>query len=193
MRTGEKYLQDLQDGRRFLWRGQWIENIASHNRFIHGAIAVSEYYHFQKEHASSQTYSQKDQLQPLSYTTIDSKELLRLRSNAFEKWSTASCGTLSRSPDYMNTVLTAMAQFATEDSTNEFSGHIRSFYQKAKAEDLCLTHTCINWSMNKSADRESDCSSPLKIVEKNSRGLWVSGARSVATLAPYSDWLLCFL
>jgi len=91
----------------------------------------------------------------ISYLKPETKEDLELRRLQSQIWAKSSGGMLGRSPDYMNTVITAFASaaeiFSLQDSN--YTANMQNLYNEAMEKDLCFTHTFINPQVNRSSWR----------------------------------------
>lgn len=124
-------------------------------------------------------------------TTVD--DLLR-RGRAFEIVAQHTGGWMGRTPDYVNTELTACAMVPDFFAENraDFGENIVAYHRYARDSDLCITHTFGTPQVDRSS-RHSDLRDPfltLGVVRKTKKGLVVRGARTLATLAPFADELL---
>lgn len=92
---------------------------------------------------------------------------------------------MGRSPDYMNTVLMALASSMDllQGKENCFPENILSFYEYARENDLSMTHTFINPQVNRAQFYFEETEEPIvaKVVGKNEAGIIVKGARLLAT------------
>ncbi|MBN8210069.1 4-hydroxyphenylacetate 3-monooxygenase, oxygenase component [Bacillus sp. NTK071] len=126
--------------------------------------------------------------QPLSL------EDLTNRRKATQEWARKSAGLMGRSPDYMNTLLMALGAAAPHFSKDrkEFGDNIKRLYERAREEDLSITHTFINPQVNRSIAHFLDDSTvtAAKVVEEKKEGIVIQGARLLATQGGLTDELL---
>jgi 4-hydroxyphenylacetate 3-monooxygenase len=98
-----------------------------------------------------------------------------------------------RSPDFMNTMVMGCAANADYFAHNDpaYGRNIQRFYEEVREKDLCLTHALVAPQVNRSVhpDEQAGGAVALRVVDETDRGLILSGARILATLAPASDEL----
>src|SRR5581483_6734344 len=77
---------------------------------------------------------------------------------------------------------------------SEFGERMVRYYEWCRERDLCATHTFLDPQTNRARTQseQEDPAVPLHIVERHTEGIVVSGARILATLAPFADELLVF-
>ena len=108
-----------------------------------------------------------------------------------QQWAKSNNGMMGRSPDYMNTVLMALASSVgfLKGKENCFPENILSFYEYARENDLSMTHTFIDPQVNRAQFYFEDSDEPIaaKVVERNEEGIIVKGARLLATQGGITD------
>lgn len=79
--------------------------------------------------------------------------------------------------------------FAQDDA--RFGENVQRYYELCRERDLCLTHTLVPIQTGRATPpRQQPPHVPLSVVEENTDGVIVKGARMLATLAPFSDELV---
>ena len=76
-----------------------------------------------------------------------------------------------------------------EEGGKEFANNMRNYYHYAATNDKILTHSLLNPTVNFELSKQgkSDKDVSLKVVKENDAGIFVSGARLLATLGPQAD------
>ncbi|WP_269410723.1 4-hydroxyphenylacetate 3-monooxygenase, oxygenase component [Lentibacillus daqui] len=133
----------------------------------------------------------------MSYLQPKTKEDLVKRRKMIQQWAGLTNGMMGRSPDYMNTVVMALASSANylKEKENCFPEHLLSFYEYAREHDISMTHTFVNPQVNRGQFYFEDLDAePIaaKIVDKNDKGLIVKGARLLATQGGITDEIVVF-
>lgn len=127
----------------------------------------------------------------ISYLQPKTKADVVKRRTMIEQWARSSNGMMGRSPDYMNTVIMALAASAhlLEGKENCFPENIRAYYDYACENDLSMTHTFIEPQVNRAQFYIEDVQEPIsaKVVERNDLGIVVKGARLLATQGGITD------
>ncbi len=199
-RTGAEYLLGLADNREVWFEGACVKDVVSHPTLGPMARTLAELYDLQWDPAlqSKLTYSSPKTGDPVSLAFIQprSVEELMRRREMFKYWADHSGGMLGRTPDYLSAVLASCASSAPYFARNgpEYAQRIVAYYELCRERDLCATHTFVDPQINRarSQSEQADPTVPLHIVSESAEGLVVSGARMLATLAPYADELHVF-
>jgi 4-hydroxyphenylacetate 3-monooxygenase len=129
----------------------------------------------------------------LSHIQPRSVDDLVRRRNMIKTWAEWSAGMFGRSPDFLNALVMGCAAnaeyFAHDDPA--YAGNIQRYYELVREKDLCLTHALVAPQVNRAQhpDEQAGGVVALRVVDESDRGLILSGARILATLAPASDEL----
>jgi 4-hydroxyphenylacetate 3-monooxygenase len=122
------------------------------------------------------------------------KEDLEKRRKMIQVWAKASFGMMGRSPDYKNTNIMALAAASDilAEQGPQFPQNLLHFYEFASRKDLSFTHTFIAPQVNRSSMHyESDDDIvAARIVDKNSEGIVIKGARILATQGGITDEII---
>ena len=200
-RTGKEYLAGLADSREVWFDGKRIGSVVDHPILGRMARTLAEIYDLQCDPRSQTklTYPSPTTGQPVSLSFIQPRSVddLVRRRVMFKHWADFSGGMLGRTPDYLNAILAGCATSAnlisatTAPNTASASWPTTNY---AASATYCATHTFVDPQINRarSQSEQKDPSVPLHIVGENDDGLIVSGARMLATLAPYADELHVF-
>lgn len=190
IRTGDQYLDSLKDSREIIYEGKAVD-VTTHPDFVGASQAVAQYYDFQNLPAVREvmTYQTEDgQTAATSFLEARSKADLWRRSAAYAAWAEVTCGFMSRSPDYMNTAMASLASVSARLAAVDpkIAVTSRRLYEAARAGDTCLTHTFAD-PFKMPVPEAGDPDTLLKVVRETSDGIYVSGKRGIATLAPFSN------
>lgn len=199
-RTGAQYLEGLRDSREIWFEGQRVRDVTAHPVLGRMAHTMAELYDLQwePERREQLTYPSPTTGQPVSLAFIQPRcvdDLVRRRL-MFKGWADYSGGILGRTPDYLNALLAGCASAAPYFGRNgpEYAARIVAYYEWCREHDVCATHAFVDPQTNRARtqSQQADPTVPLHIVGESAEGLIVSGARMLATLAPYADELLVF-
>ncbi len=199
-RTGAEFLAGLQDGREIWFEGERVPDVTTHPILGRAARTLAELYDLQHDPKlrDKMTYPSPTTGNPVSLSFIQphSVEDLVRRREMFKIWSDYSGGMLGRTPDYLNAILAGCATQAPFFAQNgpEYAERIVAYYEYSREHDLCATHAFVDPQTNRARTQsnQADPDVPLHIVDETPDGLVVSGARMLATLAPYADELHIF-
>jgi 4-hydroxyphenylacetate 3-monooxygenase len=198
IRTGQKYLESLRDGREIWIDGERVRDVTDDPRFRGAAESVAELYDLQHrpEFQEKLTYlTSSGEREGLSFLEPRSEADLMKRREMVEVWMNWTCGMMGRTPDFMNVHMTGFASgyeyFAS--GGERFGKNIRNYYDYMRANDLCLTHTLINPQTDRSKPvQQQTQNTAASIIKENDAGIVIRGARMIATLAPFSDEIAVF-
>jgi aromatic ring hydroxylase len=190
-RTGADYLADLRDRRKVIYEGRPIEDVVDDPLFGRTARAIACFYDFQNAEPWRElmtTVVEDGERIGTAFIEPRTKQELRQVARAYAAWAEVSSGFMGRSPDYMNTCLSALgtASKGLEEADAPSAKRAREIYLRARREDLCYTHTFAE-PYKVLPSRDHVPSPPCRVVKESDDGLVIRGARGLATLAPFSD------
>ena len=199
-RAGRDYLAGLRDQREVWCAGERVKDVTAHPLLGRTAHTIAELYDLQHdpEARAVLTYPSPASGAPvgLSYLQPRDPADVARRGRMFRRWAEHSLGMFGRSPDYPGTLLTGFAMAAPFFAQNgpEYARRLVAYYEWCRERDVCLTHSLVDPQVNRARaqNEQRDPEVPLSIVGESADGLVVSGARMLATLAPYADELLIF-
>ncbi|MCT2535820.1 4-hydroxyphenylacetate 3-monooxygenase, oxygenase component [Aquibacillus koreensis] len=198
--NGNQYTDRINHQHTSIWYdGKPITGKLSEHPAFKGIIqSQANLYNVQLEKKDLMTYPSPLTGEPVgaSYMQPKTKEDLIKRREMIQTWAKKSGGLLGRSPDYMNTVLMALASSSKllANKPNCFPENLVRFYEKAREEDLSFTHTFINPQVNRSQLYFEDTNKPIaaKIIKETDKGMIIDGARLLATQGGITDEILVF-
>jgi 4-hydroxyphenylacetate 3-monooxygenase len=199
--SGKQFLQRLDSTPRELWYGDQkvTGSVSTHEAFRGVAKSIATLYEMQHnpDLRDVMTYKSPKTGNPvgLSFLQPRTKEELAKRTAMMKTWADFSGGIMGRTADYLNSSIMAMAaakDFFGRDG-KDFASNIERYYEYVRENDLLLTHTLINPQSNRAVgpSKQSDPFISARVVEKNSDGVIVRGARMLATL-PIADEIMVF-
>lgn len=198
--TGKQYIKRIDQLKNDVWiDGKPVTgNISEHPAFkgIIKSQAVLYDLQHNKDLQNTLTYPSPTtrELVGISYLQPKSKEDLVLRRKMVQHWAKSNNGLLGRSPDYMNTVLMALASsiHLLHDQHNCFPNNLQSYYEYARENDISMTHTFIEPQVNRTQLYVERSNEPIsaKIIDRNDEGIIIKGARLLATQGGITDELL---
>ena len=200
-RTGNEYLEGLRQSSAEIWLGdERITDVTTHPALQGCAQSMATLYDMQhtEDLRDEMTYPSPTTGDPvgLSFITPRTLEDLQRRSAMMFHWSRFSGGMLGRSSDYINVEIMAAAAAADFYRQNDprFGENARNYYDYARENDLCMTHTLVNPQSNRALTASGHPSTDvaLRIVDENADGMVVRGARILATLGPLADEIMVF-
>jgi 4-hydroxyphenylacetate 3-monooxygenase len=194
-RSGAQFLERLDATPREIWYGddKVTSGVSKHPAFSGISRSMADLYDMQSK--EGMTYDEGGSRFGMSFLPPRTNEDLALRTAMMKAWADYSGGMLGRTPDYLNSALMAMGAasgyFAKEP--RDFAANISSYYEYVRDNDLLLTHTLINPQTNRAVgpSKQADPFVAARVLEKNSEGVVVRGARMLATL-PIADEIMVY-
>lgn len=198
LRTGSEYLQGLRDGREVWIGGKRVADVTGHPGLRRGAGTLASFLDRQHEPQYRDIVTYEDdrgERCEASFMIPKSKADVKKRGAAFYEWAKWSNGMFGRTPDYKNTSVMAYAAAAGFlDTERGFAQNMIDFYDHIRKHDKVLTHTLVNptFSHEMAAKGEYSDKVALHVVKENDAGIFVRGARLLATLGPHADEIEVF-
>ncbi|MFI5888290.1 4-hydroxyphenylacetate 3-hydroxylase family protein [Streptomyces sp. NPDC051554] len=198
VRTGAEYLKGLSDGREVWLAGRRVHDVLDEPILASAAHTVARLYDLQHdpEFRGHLVYEGDGEVYPISLAAPRSPLDLKTRGRAFHATASATFGLLGRSPDFVNTLVTAFSSahefFSRTDP--RFGRNIKAFHADCRERDPFLSHATINPPLNRArtSSEQDDPFVHLRIVREVSEGLVVRGAKLIGTLVPVADEIVVF-
>lgn len=197
--TGERYKESLRDGREVWLDGKRIDDVTTHPAFKGTVDRLAELYDMQHSVelrdvmtcVSEETGTRISK----SYLLPRTREQLNEKYRNSQAWMRNSWGQLGRSPDYMANVVVGLYDFREELEANRagFGQNAVNYHRHCAENDIALTHAIGDPQIDRSKTVLDDPDLGLRIIDENEHGLVVRGAKQLATLAPLSNEVLCYL
>lgn len=191
VRTGSQYLEGLRDERKFFVNGDLVSDVTDYPGFARSAHELARVYDYQHdpEYAETLTYPSPRDGKPVSTSFCMAKSMdevnRRIQGEALR--ADLTYGLMGRLPDYMNAFATDCAAIAylLGRKQPEFGEHTIQYWEHIRDNDLALTHAIADPHIDRSKGVEAQ--DAMKVVDKTSEGLVVTGCKMLSTLAPISD------
>ena len=195
--TGKQYIERIDGMGIEVWiDGERITGkISEHPAFSGVMKSQAALYDLQHDAQKKEllTYASPTTGDPVGISFLEprTKEDLVKRRKMIREWASYTNGLMGRSPDYMNTVLTAFASSAgfLEGKLDCFPENLRSYYEYVREHDCSLTHTFIDPQVNRSSNYLDEADEPIsaRVVKETEDGLIIKGARLLATQGGITD------
>ena len=187
LNSGRNYLSSLNDGRRIVISNDVIDDIAGHAATSAMAASIADL--LDAHHDDPRLLD--DNGFPRVYSPALTYSDVALRGRAFEAIARMSGGLLGRSPDFLGTILTAWA--AAADSFGDYAENVTRYWERCRSENTVLTHAISDPPGDRYLPAEAaGTPQTLRLVGEQEAGIIVSGAKMLATLAPFANELLIY-
>ncbi|MCG7335840.1 4-hydroxyphenylacetate 3-hydroxylase [Sporosarcina sp. ACRSM] len=202
IRTGADYINAVKSRQPDVWiGGRKITNLYEEPIFRQPINEMARLFDLQHDpefqdqitHISAETGERVNN----AYLNPQNGEDLQARRRLFEVWAEATFGLMGRTPDFLGTVVTAMASndwFFREYGEDRFGDNIINYYKYIRDNDLFLTHAIVNPQndRSRSSAQQAHEDMHLGVVKETEEGLIVRGSKMLATLAPVTDEVLVY-
>ena len=197
-RTGKEYIEGLADD-----RSVWIDDdkvrVTEHAAFAGSLAGMAGYFDWQHRHADDCLVENPDTGTVTNACLLIPRNAddLAKRHRSYDRLARYSYGMLGRTPDYVQTVLSGFAardDGFVADGDARYGERIRAYHKEVARRDLSLTHAIILPAIDKSISPVAGVNGEiaLKVVDRKSDRLIVSGARVLATKAPFADEIFVY-
>ncbi|MCF3948835.1 hypothetical protein AiwAL_19310 [Acidiphilium sp. AL] len=188
LKTGDRHISGLQDGRSIYIDGERVPDVTAHRAFSNSIKSVAKLFDFAsaKENQDLMTYQvvpgeRANRIWQLPETIND----LIDRRHALEAWGALHAGFLGRAPDHVASCIAGlyMGLDVFEAYDRERATALADYYRYARDRDLYLTYVIINpqADRSKSAAQQKDAFLTAGVVDQDMRGITVRGAKMLAT------------
>ncbi len=189
-KTGAEHIASLRDGRTIYIDGKLVEDATVHPAFRHAIEAAGALYDYQSkpENIEAMTFVPEGSNRRINQAWLAPKthEEMVVRRKALQSWAALSAGFLGRAPDHL-----ASALLGQRIGIDVFRKHgaarakaVEDYFDYASKNDLFLTYVIINPQADRSkAWGEQDEDLVARIVDEDSRGITVRGAKMLGTSA----------
>lgn len=198
--VGEQFVQSLQDGRTVWLDGEKVKKVAHHPAF-QGTLTTLQ--HLFNTLNDPKVRDQVGFRSPKTgeyvhnaFLVPTSQEDLKRRSLAFELWAKQTHGVMSRLPEYARSLVTGWyaARARVECDDPQFSEKITKYYEEARDQHRFVTTALLDPQIDRSKgpSEQKDPDAVLRIVKKTEDGVFLRGAKMIATAAPYTHDFLVY-
>ncbi|GAB2968412.1 pyoverdine biosynthesis protein PvcC [Amycolatopsis acidiphila] len=191
-RNGAAYLDRLRAHSPELWVGaEKITDVAGHKATSGAAAEIARLYDLQFKN-DSMLFAPADGAgnAGVQFLMPRTAEDLELRRVMHKQWADSSLGMMGRSTDFVSAMLVAWN--ANAEFFGEGADRVRAYYKYVRDNDLFLSHALADPPVDRSKppSQQPDPYTYLGVKRETPDGIIVSGAKMLATAAPYSDEIL---
>lgn len=187
MKTGSQHLATLRDGRSIYIDGKLAGDVTQHPAFCNSVASAARLYDFQAANPDLMTFTSPSSGERVNraWDLPTDYEGLVMRRKAMEAWAGTHYGFMGRSPDHVASCFAGMMMgidlFENHDRAR--AGALADYFRYARDNDLFLTYVIINpqADRSKSAHEQADPYLTAGIVDEDSTGITIRGAKMLAT------------
>ncbi|MDC9607146.1 4-hydroxyphenylacetate 3-hydroxylase family protein [Xenorhabdus griffiniae] len=193
----ENYLRRLKVPRQVYIDSRLVTDVSNETSFQGAINSIAQYYHLQESQPDIFTYQENGVAYHISTLAPSNHEDLKRKRESYKAVADLSFGMLGRTPDFINCALAAMARNAHVLGSGQFadfSDNAVRYYEKCRRNHLFIGHGAVNPQIDRGISLGSQENSycGVRVVSSDEKGIIVSGAKMIVTLAPIADELLVF-
>ena len=182
--TGAEYLESLRDGREVYIYGERVKDVTTHPAFRNAARSVAKLYDALHAEATKGILTAPTNTGNGGYThrffkPARSREDLTAQRDAIAAWARITYGWLGRSPDYKAAFLNTLG--ANAEFYGPFADNARAWHKRAQEAVLYVNHAIVNPPIDRDKAVEQVKDVYITIQKETDAGIYVSGAKVVAT------------
>ncbi|HYD75422.1 4-hydroxyphenylacetate 3-hydroxylase N-terminal domain-containing protein [Ramlibacter sp.] len=180
--TGREYLDSLDDGREVWIYGERVAKVAEHPAFRNAARMVARMYDALHDPARQPVLTTANDDGGFTHRFYraprDGAEQLAQR-DAIADWQKCAWGWMGRSPDYKGSFLGTLG--ANAGFYKGYEENARRWYRKAQQRTWYVNHAIMHPPVDRDLPTADGSDVYVKVVKETDAGLYVSGAKVVAT------------
>ena len=180
--TGQEYLDSLNDGREVWIYGERVENITEHPAFRNSARMIARMYdalHAPETKDILTTPTEWGGFTHRFFRVAHNVEEQVASRDAIAAWQRISWGWMGRSPDYKGCFIGTLG--VNEDFYKGFEENARRWYRKAQEKTWFINHALMNPPVDRGLGADAGKDVFIRVVKEDEQGIYVSGAKVVAT------------
>ncbi|MDR5652430.1 4-hydroxyphenylacetate 3-hydroxylase N-terminal domain-containing protein [Ruixingdingia sedimenti] len=187
--TGREYLDSLNDDREVWIYGERVKNVAEHPAFRNSARMIARMYdalHDPKRQAALTIPTEWGGFtQRFFRAPLDVQEQVAQR-DAIAEWQRVAWGWMGRSPDYKGSFLGTLG--ANAAFYKGFEDNAARWYRKAQERTWYVNHAIMHPPVDRDLPTADGNDVYVKVVKENDAGIWVTGAKVVATNSALTNY-----
>jgi 4-hydroxyphenylacetate 3-monooxygenase len=182
--TGAEYIESLRDGREVYIYGERVKDVTTHPAFRNSAASMALLYdalHDEKHKAvlTAPTDTGSGGYTHKYFKVARSAADVVAQRDAIADWARITYGWSGRSPDYKAAFLNTLG--ANADFYGKFADNARAWHKRSQEAVLYLNHALVNPPIDRNKPAEQVKDVYITIQKETDAGIYVSGAKVVAT------------
>lgn len=190
-KTGAQHLKSLKDGRSIYINGEKVADVTTHAAFRNSVKSSARLYDLQADpkRVEALTFASPKTGERVSraWQLPKSYDEMVTRRKALEELSASHVGFMGRSPDHVASAISGqyMGLDVFKGHGDKYAKNMANFYEHARDTDAFLTYTIINpqGDRTKSPEEQVEPDLIMRVVDEDSEGLTVRGAKMLGTSA----------
>ena len=187
--TGKEYLESLNDGREVWIYGQRVTNITEHPAFRNSARMIARVYDAMHDAATKDIMTAPTANGGFTHRYFlaprTPEEQLAAR-DAVAETQRVTYGWMGRSPDYKGSFLATLG--ANSAFYKGYEQNALRWYSKAQERTWYINHAIMNPPVDRNKPSADTSDVYVHVTKENDAGIWVSGAKVVATNSALTNY-----
>lgn len=182
--TGAEYLESLRDDREVYINGKRVADVTSHPAMRNSVRSLARLYdalHDEKtkDRLTIATDTGNGGFTHKYFRVARSSEELVGQQGAIADWARMTYGWMGRSPDYKAALMNTLG--ANAEWYGPFKDNARAWHKRAQESVLYMNHAIVNPPIDRHKPAEAVKDVYVHITKETDAGIYVSGAKVVAT------------
>ena len=182
--TGAEFVESLRDGREVYIYGERVADVTKHPAFRNSVASVALLYDALHDPKTKDVLTAPTDTGSGGYThkffkVARSAQDVIAQRDAIAAWARITYGWMGRSPDYKAAFLNTLG--ANAEFYGKFADNARAWHKRAQELVLYLNHALVNPPIDRNKPVEQVKDVYITIQKETDAGIYVSGAKVVAT------------
>ena len=189
--TGAEYIQSLRDGREVYIDGERVADVTTHPAFRNAIRSVARLYDalhdpVTKDELTCPTDTGSGGYTHKYFRVPRSRDDMRGAQAAIAGWARLSYGWMGRTPDYKAAFSNTLGAFP--EYYGDYANNARAWYKRAQEAVPFMNHAIVNPPIDKHKPPEDVKDVYACVKKETAAGIYVSGAKVVATSAAFTHY-----
>jgi 4-hydroxyphenylacetate 3-monooxygenase len=189
--TGAEYLDSLRDGRTVYINGERVKDVTSHIAFRNSARSIARMYDSlhapeTRDILTTETDTGNGGRTHRFFKPARSVEDMAAQREAIATWSRMNYGWMGRTPDFKAALVNTFG--ANSQYYGDYAENARRWYRKTQEGVLFINHAIVNPPVDRGRPANVVQDVYVSVQKETDAGIYVSGAKVVATGAAITQW-----
>jgi 4-hydroxyphenylacetate 3-monooxygenase len=193
MLSGKEFLESIRDGRRVYIGKELVGDVTTHPAFRNAAATLGMIYDRKNAAENRDVMVSEEDGETFStyFLRPRSRADLERRFETHRRIASWTYGFVGRSPDNFPSYLSGLATDPGlfEDLHEGFGDNLTAYYNKARRDDLFLSHSVTNPQATRRVDAElketGQVSPTLRVVREDDDGVVINGLKMIGTASVF--------
>ena len=189
--TGAEYIESLRDGREVYIDGERVADVTVHPAFRNAIRSIARLYDAMHDPATKDALTCPTDTGSGGYThkffrVPRSRADMVGAQEAIAGWARLSYGWMGRTPDYKAAFSNTLGAFP--EYYGDYADNARAWYKRAQESVPFMNHAIVNPPIDKHMPAEAVKDVYACVKRETDAGIYVSGAKVVATSAAFTHY-----